>query len=51
MTLTSQYFANHYLSYADRFVVNDLQITGYVRYMDDMFLFGKVFATLQQTKI
>jgi retron-type reverse transcriptase len=50
--LTSQYFANHYLSYADRFVVNDLQITGYVRYMDDMFLFGKdKIGLMQKTKL
>ncbi len=38
--LTSQYFANHYLSVADHFAKEKLQITGYVRYMDDMLLFG-----------
>ncbi len=36
--LTSQYFANHYLSVADHFAKQDLPISGYVRYMDDMVL-------------
>lgn len=37
--LTSQYFANHYLSSADHFVKEQLRIPVYVRYMDDMLLF------------
>jgi RNA-directed DNA polymerase len=36
--LTSQYFANHYLSGLDHFVKEQLGIKGYVRYMDDMVL-------------
>jgi RNA-directed DNA polymerase len=36
--LTSQYFANHYLSPADHFVKEVLRIPAYVRYMDDMVL-------------
>jgi retron-type reverse transcriptase len=34
--LTSQYFANHYLSPADHFVKENLRLPAYVRYMDDM---------------
>lgn len=37
--LTSQYFANHYLSQADHYGKESLGIKGYVRYMDDMVLF------------
>lgn len=37
--LTSQYFANHYLSSADHFAKEHLQIPVYLRYMDDMLLF------------
>ena len=37
--LTSQYFANYYLSSADHFVLEKLH-TPYLRYMDDMLLFG-----------
>jgi RNA-directed DNA polymerase len=36
--LTSQYFANHYLSVADYYVKQRLRIPAYVRYMDDMVL-------------
>ena len=32
--LTSQYFANHALAYADHFVKEKLQVKGYARYMD-----------------
>jgi len=38
--LTSQYFANHYLSVADHFAKEHLKVCAYVRYMDDMLLFG-----------
>lgn len=36
--LTSQYFANHYLSALDHYIKEDLQCKAYVRYMDDMVL-------------
>ncbi len=36
--LTSQYFANHYLSVADRYLKEVLRLPAYVRYMDDMVL-------------
>jgi len=38
--LTSQYFANHYLSAADHFAKENLKIPAYIRYMDDMLFFG-----------
>ncbi|MDR0811177.1 MAG: RNA-directed DNA polymerase [Paludibacter sp.] len=38
--LTSQYFANHYLAVADHFVTENLCILAYVRYMDDMVIWG-----------
>jgi len=34
--LTSQYFANFYLGFADHFIKEKLQANAYVRYMDDM---------------
>jgi RNA-directed DNA polymerase len=37
-SLTSQHFANFYLGYLDRFAKEQLQIRGYVRYMDDFVL-------------
>jgi hypothetical protein len=38
--LTSQHLANHYLSAADRFIKETLRVESYVRYMDDMALWG-----------
>ncbi|HHB79309.1 MAG TPA: RNA-directed DNA polymerase [Saprospiraceae bacterium] len=38
--LTSQYFANHYLSGADHFAKEQLGVKGYIRYMDDVLMFG-----------
>lgn len=38
--LTSQYFANYYLSAADRFAKEKLKIPAYIRYMDDILLFA-----------
>ena len=38
--LTSQYFANHYLAGLDHHVKESLRGHGYVRYMDDMVLWG-----------
>ncbi|MDR0305075.1 MAG: RNA-directed DNA polymerase [Chitinispirillales bacterium] len=34
--LTSQYFANFYLAFADRFAKQTLRVGGFVRYMDDV---------------
>lgn len=39
--LTSQHFANFYLDPLDHFIKDDLGVKGYVRYMDDMVLFGE----------
>ncbi len=39
-SLTSQYFANHYLGKADHYAKEKLQVPAYVRYMDDMVLWG-----------
>ena len=38
--LTSQYFANYYLSETDHFIKERLRVPLYVRYMDDMLLLG-----------
>ncbi len=38
--LTSQYFANHYLSNFDHYIKETLKITAYVRYMDDMIIWS-----------
>ena len=38
--LTSQHFANFYLGHLDHFAKEILRIRGWVRYMDDMVLFG-----------
>lgn len=38
--LTSQYFANYYLSALDHYIKEKLKIPVYVRYMDDMLLFS-----------
>ncbi len=38
--LTSQYCANHYLSAADHYAKETLRVKGYVRYMDDVLMFG-----------
>lgn len=46
--LTSQYFANHYLSPLDHYLKEQLHVEAYVRYMDDMLLFGRSRATLKQ---
>lgn len=40
-SLTSQFFANHYLGTLDHFVKRDLRVSGYVRYMDDFILWDK----------
>ena len=38
--LTSQYFANHYLSSMDHYVKEDLKVKEYIRYMDDFLVFA-----------
>ena len=38
--LTSQHFANYYLSPLDHFIKEELRVPGYVRYMDDVLLFS-----------
>lgn len=46
--LTSQYFANHYLAVADHFVREELHVDAYVRYMDDMLLWGNDRSKLKE---
>jgi hypothetical protein len=40
-SLTSQHFANFYLGWFDRFVKEKLRVKGFVRYMDDMIVWGQ----------
>ncbi|MCO6455392.1 MAG: group II intron reverse transcriptase domain-containing protein [Pirellulaceae bacterium] len=40
-SLTSQHLANFYLGWFDRYVKETLRVKGYVRYMDDMLLWGE----------
>ena len=47
--LTSQFFANLYLSPLDHFVLEQLKPKGYVRYMDDMVLFSDSLDELKGT--
>jgi RNA-directed DNA polymerase len=44
--LTSQHFANLYLSRLDHAIRRDLGVSGYLRYMDDLTLFGPDKKTL-----
>lgn len=46
--LTSQYFANFYLSELDHLAKETLQVPVYLRYMDDILLFGNDKAVLKQ---
>jgi hypothetical protein len=47
--LTSQLFAAHvYLDALDHFVKRELKVPGYVRYVDDIFLFGDARGQLQR---
>ena len=39
--LTSQYFANFYLSFLDHYAKENVKISVYIRYMDDVLLFGR----------
>jgi len=45
--LTSQYFANYYLSEFDHFAKEILKIETYIRYMDDILIFGNEWDLLQ----
>ena len=38
--LTSQYFANHYLSFSDKYIIEQLRLPACVRYMDDILLWA-----------
>lgn len=38
--LSSQYFANHYLSVADHYALEHVHVDAIIRYMDDIILFG-----------
>lgn len=49
--LTSQYFANHFLSGLDHFIKEKLRIPAYVRYMDDMVLWHDDKAQLKAARI
>ncbi|MBO4593083.1 MAG: RNA-directed DNA polymerase [Bacteroidaceae bacterium] len=46
--LTSQYFANHYMSVADHWAKEQLHVKGMVRYMDDVLLFADSHEELMQ---
>ncbi len=48
--LTSQHFANFYLSDLDHYVKEQLRIEGYIRYMDDSVLFADEKDTLWDAK-
>lgn len=45
--LTSQFFANLYLSSFDHFVLEELKPNGFVRYMDDFLIFGDSISELK----
>jgi retron-type reverse transcriptase len=46
-SLTSQFFANHYLAVMDRFIKEELKSNCYVRYMDDFILWNNNAAKLK----
>jgi hypothetical protein len=48
--LTSQYFANYYLSFADHFLKETIHVPAYVRYMDDMVLWHSDLSQLLEIK-
>jgi RNA-directed DNA polymerase len=49
--LTSQHFANFYLSGLDHFIKEYAGINGYIRYMDDLLLFSDEKETLWDTAL
>jgi RNA-directed DNA polymerase len=48
--LTSQFWANVYLNPFDHFVKRQLRVPGYIRYVDDMLLFGDSKVELQAVR-
>lgn len=46
----SQHFANFYMNGLDHFVKHELRVKGYIRYMDDLLLFGPDSAGLTRRK-
>lgn len=50
-SLTSQHLANFYLGWFDRQVKEKFKVRGYVRYMDDMALWGTSTAELQRLAV
>jgi RNA-directed DNA polymerase len=46
-SLTSQHLANAYLGQLDRMIKEELRVKGYVRYMDDMVLWGESTGVLR----
>lgn len=46
--LTSQYFGNLYLGRLDHYAKEILRIKGYIRYVDDILIFGKNVAFLEE---
>ena len=49
--LTSQYFANHFLSGLDHYIKDELRVRAYVRYMDDMVLWSDEKAALARALV
>jgi RNA-directed DNA polymerase len=49
--LTSQYFANHYLSGFDHFMKEKIECKAYVRYMDDMIFWSNKSSDLKNTLV
>ncbi len=47
--LTSQYFANYYLSPLDHFIKEEVKVPLYLRYMDDVVILDKDYIHLKQT--
>lgn len=50
-SLMSQHFANFYLGWLDRTIKERLRVRGYVRYMDDMAVWGDSAADLRHAQI
>ncbi|MBD3334248.1 MAG: hypothetical protein GF355_01925 [Candidatus Eisenbacteria bacterium] len=48
--LTSQFFANFYLDALDHFIQEKLGWRGYMRYMDDLLLFGQTKRSLHEAR-
>jgi RNA-directed DNA polymerase len=49
--LTSQYFANHFLTGLDYFILQQLQPGAYMRYMDDLVLWGNDKEMLKNSRV